>query len=257
MSWEAIEDYLFDRYCVEGIDRELAVLFERHDEEIRAQTVDRPTQEIIKAIQSVEMDIIHKLPDYNDGDKKGSIRKMREFMQKHEYDEDLIENINNDFCQGFDIAKRMTIDMCKNAWWLRTPKQENVIRSEKTDAYFSLNDWLQTLKSEDIVFRMHENSDLYPEAFVLLPEETGTLVLKHILNTFNNNVAYNPNNNAAYLQIEYHDDDESWSYEVVDTAGNASDISKMIKGNILNIVRESLDKEQRESKQQEEPEPEL
>ena len=40
MSWKAIEDYLFDRYCVEGIDRELAALFERHDEEIRNQVRD-------------------------------------------------------------------------------------------------------------------------------------------------------------------------------------------------------------------------
>lgn len=39
MSWEKIEDHLFDKYYVEGRDDELAQLMEAHDKEIREQVV--------------------------------------------------------------------------------------------------------------------------------------------------------------------------------------------------------------------------
>lgn len=37
MSWEKIENHLFDKYCVEGEDRELQRLMEEHDREIHEQ----------------------------------------------------------------------------------------------------------------------------------------------------------------------------------------------------------------------------
>lgn len=71
-------------------------------------------EEMKKAIYDIEWDIIHKLPDYEDSKRKRGIRKIKEFLQKHEYDTDAIEGINDDFCHGFDAAKRIILDMCKN-----------------------------------------------------------------------------------------------------------------------------------------------
>lgn len=46
MSWEKIEDHLFDKYCVEGEDRELATLMEEHDKEVREQVMDEFLEKI-------------------------------------------------------------------------------------------------------------------------------------------------------------------------------------------------------------------
>lgn len=48
MSWEKIENHLFDKYCVEGEDRELGQLMKEHDEEIRQSTI----QEFIERIST-------------------------------------------------------------------------------------------------------------------------------------------------------------------------------------------------------------
>lgn len=40
MSWEKIEDHLFNKYDVEGEDKELSELMEEHDKEIRAEAID-------------------------------------------------------------------------------------------------------------------------------------------------------------------------------------------------------------------------
>lgn len=40
MSWEKIEDHLFNKYDVEGEDKELCNLMEEHDKEIRAKAID-------------------------------------------------------------------------------------------------------------------------------------------------------------------------------------------------------------------------
>lgn len=66
-----------------------------------------------KAIENIELDIIHKLPDYNASKKKWSIRKMKELLQKYGYDEDFIETVGEEFCQGFDAAKNIIIEICK------------------------------------------------------------------------------------------------------------------------------------------------
>ena len=66
-----------------------------------------------KEIENIEWDIIHKLPDYHASKKKGSIRKIKELLQKYGYDKDFIETIGEDFCQGFDAAKNIIIEICK------------------------------------------------------------------------------------------------------------------------------------------------
>lgn len=40
MSWEKIKDHLFDKYCVEGEDKEFENLMAEHDAEIRAKAID-------------------------------------------------------------------------------------------------------------------------------------------------------------------------------------------------------------------------
>ena len=104
-----------------------------------------------KAIINIEMAIIHKLPDYSAGDKKGSKRKVKELMQKHKYDEDFIENINDDFCQGFDIAKRIIIKMCKN----------EIERYEKLEENFCLADKIRNMSDEELATFLTGKSDGY------------------------------------------------------------------------------------------------
>ena len=40
MSWDKIDNHLFDKYCVEGEDKELSNLMKEHDKEIRAKAID-------------------------------------------------------------------------------------------------------------------------------------------------------------------------------------------------------------------------
>lgn len=40
MSWEKIEDHLFNKYDVEGEDKELSNLMEEHDKEVRTKAID-------------------------------------------------------------------------------------------------------------------------------------------------------------------------------------------------------------------------
>ena len=47
MAWEKIENHLFDKYCVEGEDKELCDLMEEHDKEIRNKAIDDFTKEIV------------------------------------------------------------------------------------------------------------------------------------------------------------------------------------------------------------------
>ena len=46
MSWEKIEDHLFNKYDVEGEDKELCNLMEEHDKEIRAKAIDEFAEKI-------------------------------------------------------------------------------------------------------------------------------------------------------------------------------------------------------------------
>ena len=40
MSWDKIDNHLFENYCVEGEDKEFCNLMEEHDAEIRTKTID-------------------------------------------------------------------------------------------------------------------------------------------------------------------------------------------------------------------------
>lgn len=40
MSWNKIENHLFEKYCVEGEDKKLCNLMEEHDREIRNKVIE-------------------------------------------------------------------------------------------------------------------------------------------------------------------------------------------------------------------------
>lgn len=46
MSWEKIEDHLFNKYDVEGEDKELSELMEEHDKEVKAKAIDKFVEKI-------------------------------------------------------------------------------------------------------------------------------------------------------------------------------------------------------------------
>lgn len=46
MSWDKIEEHLFDKYCVEGKDEELCSLMEEHDKEVRDDILQKVKKRI-------------------------------------------------------------------------------------------------------------------------------------------------------------------------------------------------------------------
>ncbi len=63
------------------------------------------------------IDIIHKIPEYKRGTKKGDKRKIKEIMSQYEFDDDEIENINDDFLKGWDASRYIIIEMLKDKYW--------------------------------------------------------------------------------------------------------------------------------------------
>lgn len=57
--------------------------------------------------------ILDRVPVYRYGVKKRSKREIQEIMAEFEYDEDSIENISDDFCQGFGVAREIIMEMIK------------------------------------------------------------------------------------------------------------------------------------------------
>lgn len=52
MSWEKIEEHLFDKYLVEGEDKELGQLMEEHDKEVRQSTINEFIERISMACKT-------------------------------------------------------------------------------------------------------------------------------------------------------------------------------------------------------------
>lgn len=78
MSWDKIQDHLFDKYCVEGYDPELERLMKEYDKEIQEQVLSKIKQCIdllddclydkdeINLIQSALNEIVDKLCECED-----------------------------------------------------------------------------------------------------------------------------------------------------------------------------------------------
>ena len=65
----------------------------------------------------IHIDIIHKIPGYRQKTSKRDKQKIKEIMEEFEYDDDYIENISDDFCQGFDVAKNIIVKMLSDRYW--------------------------------------------------------------------------------------------------------------------------------------------
>lgn len=98
----------------------------------------------------------------------------------------------------------------------------------------SFAEWLQSLSKEDFVINTHESDGLYPESFVLLPEEIGVQILKDC-NLDEEGEKYDGLDYGVFLQIEYHGDTDDFYYGWCDCGGNSKDIGNLIVGTNLEI----------------------
>lgn len=53
MSWNKIEEYLFERHCVEREDKELCSLMEEHDKEIRNKVIEELLKRLNEKCNSI------------------------------------------------------------------------------------------------------------------------------------------------------------------------------------------------------------
>lgn len=51
MNWEKIENHLFNKYCVEGDDKELQRLMEEHDKEVQERSVEEFTKSLVNQLK--------------------------------------------------------------------------------------------------------------------------------------------------------------------------------------------------------------
>ena len=75
--------------------------------------------------KAVHIDIINGIPGYSQATPKRDKRRIKEIMYEYEYDDDYIESISDDFCQGWDAAKNIIIKMLSDRYW-------RVIRGRQT-----------------------------------------------------------------------------------------------------------------------------
>lgn len=59
------------------------------------------------------MHLLQKIPDCPFGLPKRNKQLIQNLMSEYEYDDDYIEGISEEFCQGFQIAKEIIFTMCK------------------------------------------------------------------------------------------------------------------------------------------------
>lgn len=65
----------------------------------------------------VHLTVLHNVPGYFKGTSKSDTRKIKEIMRKFEYDDDFIDNINNDFCWGWNAAKDIITQILSDMYW--------------------------------------------------------------------------------------------------------------------------------------------
>lgn len=70
----------------------------------------------------VHLKILSKVPNWNHARKNACKKKIQEIMQKYNYDEDFIGNVNEDFCKGFETARDIIVGILEEEYWR---KQEN------------------------------------------------------------------------------------------------------------------------------------
>lgn len=76
-------------------------------------------------IYPAHLDIDSMVPYYNEGKKKSCKKKIQEIMSQYEYDEDFVKNIDDNFCQGFGVARDIIFTFLKEEYWEKS-KMENI-----------------------------------------------------------------------------------------------------------------------------------
>lgn len=71
------------------------------------------------------LEVLHEIPEYRYGKPKSSVREIKNIMREMEYDEEAIENINDDFCQGFGVAREIISDLL----WRKYLEENNVSKT--------------------------------------------------------------------------------------------------------------------------------
>lgn len=61
--------------------------------------------------------VINNIPTYSSVTSKRGIRKIKEIMREHEYDDDYAENISDDFCEGWNTARSIIANMLSDRYW--------------------------------------------------------------------------------------------------------------------------------------------
>ncbi len=59
------------------------------------------------------LNILDKIPDFQEGKKNLNMRKIKKLMEDMEYDDEVVNNVNLDFSMGFCIAKEIIQDLLK------------------------------------------------------------------------------------------------------------------------------------------------
>lgn len=90
-------------------------------DKLRGNVLIDVTPELEKAIEQqptafdkdkvTKLYLIHTIPKYWKSTAKRDVRKIKEIMRKFEYDDDLIDSINDDFCTGWEAARDVILNM--------------------------------------------------------------------------------------------------------------------------------------------------
>lgn len=57
--------------------------------------------------------LIHKVPSYAHGTSKVCRKKIQAIMRETEHDEDYVEEISDEFCQGFGVARGIMLELIR------------------------------------------------------------------------------------------------------------------------------------------------
>ena len=76
-------------------------------------------------LKPYHIDVINSIPTYSSATPKGDTRRIKEIMREHEYDDDYIENVNDDFCEGWNTARSIIGNMLSDRYWRLRKEEEN------------------------------------------------------------------------------------------------------------------------------------
>ena len=81
--------------------------------------------------------ILDRVPGYRPATAKRDMRKIRERLKELEYDEEFINGINEDFCQGFGTAKEILAGLFQEQYWKEVSEAEERQIPKPPERYLS------------------------------------------------------------------------------------------------------------------------